>query len=169
MNTKTWKNRALSVALTVIMVISMLPLPVFAAEGGTVANALTVMNSGTAEGNVAEVTIDSGTTSYTDIDAAFAAAQEADSATVKLLNDVTINHAGDTYGIKLGKGSITLDLNGKTLSQKGEIANNKFYPLSAVFYMMSCRLTIQDSTAEKRAESCSQTVDRRLLLVMAAR
>lgn len=124
MNTITWKNRALSVALAVIMVFSMLPLSVFAAGGA-----------------VAEVTIDGATTQYEDIDAAFAAAQEADSAAVKLLADVTIDHThdddpnNDTYGIELEKGNITLELNGKTISQRSGIARNKFYAYSAVFYL----------------------------------
>ena len=72
MNTVTLKNRILYVVLTVIRVFSMLPLSVFAAGG-----------------NVAEVTIDGTTTGYTDIDAAFAAAQEADSAKVTLMKNVT--------------------------------------------------------------------------------
>ena len=148
MNTVTLKNRILSVVLTVIMVFSMLPLSVFAAGG-----------------NVAEVTIDGTTTGYTDIDAAFAAAQEADSATVKLLADVTVDHSANetnkTYGIQLEKGDITLELNGMTISQQSGIAQNKFYPASAVFHLSvpggstteevmaslkaNVRLTVQDS------------------------
>ena len=62
---------------------------------------------GTAE-NVAEVTIGSATTQYDDIDAAFAAAQQAGSATVKLLADVTT-----TTQIVVDSGTFTIDLNGK--------------------------------------------------------
>lgn len=130
MNT-TWKTRALCVALTVIMVLSMLPLSVFATDGGAANGAVRIASTG----NVAEVTIDGTTTGYTDIDAAFAAAQEADSATVTLMKNVTISHTDDTYGIQLEKGNITLELNGMTISQRSGIAKNKFYPASTVFYL----------------------------------
>lgn len=146
------KKRVLSLMMALVLCLSMLPMEALA-EGTEVTAQISADSNegqtGTNPGNVAEVTIGSNTTAYTDIDAAFSAAQEADSATVKLLSDVTINHADDTYGIRMTKGSITLDLNGMTLSQKDGIASDQFSPLSAVFYMDSCRLTIQDSTGGK--------------------
>ena len=61
-------------------------------------------------GNVAEVTAGSTTTQHTDIEAAFTAAQAAESATVKLLADVTT-----TSEIEVDSGTFTIDLNGKKL------------------------------------------------------
>ena len=100
----------------------------------------------TVENAVAEVTINGSTTPYADIDAAFAAAQQADSATVKLLENVTIpkNNRGDSYGIDLESGNITLDLNGRTIQTTGGASN--FSQLNAVFYIGGgSRLTVQDS------------------------
>ena len=111
-------------------------------------NGIAVQDGGdsTVENAVAEVTINGSTTPYADIDAAFAAAQQADSATVKLLENVTIpkNNRGDSYGIDLKSGNITLDLNGRTIQTTGGASN--FFPLNAVFYIGGgSRLTVQDS------------------------
>ena len=101
MNTITWKNRALSVVLTVIMVFSMLPLSVFAASGA-----------------VAEV----DGTEYTDLIAAFDAAQGKESATVKLLANVSTNGAASSENghprgsYTFQNGNVTFDLNGHTLT-----------------------------------------------------
>ena len=102
-----------------------------------------------AETNVAEVTIDGKTTQYTDIVAAFDAAQLEASAAVKLLENVTIpKNAGYSYGIRLEKGNITLDLNGCTIQTTGVASG--FLPLYAVFYIegseSSSSLTVQNST-----------------------
>ena len=131
-------------------------------------NGIAVQDSedSTVENAVAEVTVNGSTTPYTDIDAAFAAAQEADSATVKLLADVTISH-DDYSGIALKKGNITLDLNGKTLS-KSKRDDNWFYAKNAVFWLlppeattkdeflaalrMPVRLTVQDSSADENGK-----------------
>jgi len=128
-------------------------------------NGIAAQNGGdsTVENAVAEVTVNGSTTPYADIDAAFAAAQQADSATVKLLADVTIRHE-DYSGIKLEKGNITLDLNGKTLS-KSTRDDNVFYARNAVFWLSPpeattkdeflaalqthARLTVQDSSADR--------------------
>ena len=97
--------------------------------------------------NVAEVTISGGTpTQYTDIVAAFDAAQGAVSATVKLLKNVTIPQNADShsYGIRLKSGDITLDLNGCTIQTTG--GESGFVPLYAVFYIENgSSLTVQDS------------------------
>lgn len=112
-------------------------------------NGIAVQDGGdsTVENAVAEVTINgSTTTQYTDIAAAFAAAQQADSATVKLLENVTIptNAYGYSYGIKLTSGDITLDLNGRTIQTTG--GTSGFVPLDAVFYISDGgSLTVQDS------------------------
>lgn len=100
----------------------------------------------TAETKVAEVTAGSTTAQYTNIVDAFAAAQGEESATVKLLKNVTIpkNTDGYSYGIQLTGGNITLDLNGHTI-QTTEVASG-FVPLYAVFYINDgSSLTVQDS------------------------
>ena len=84
-----------------------------------------------AEGNVAEVTIGSTTTQYADIDAAFTAAQKADSATVKLLADIKTNYHketkdGNTWFIYTDiSGTYTLDLNGYTVNGSLEVKDAK--------------------------------------------
>ena len=151
------KKRLLSAFMALALCLTLLPAPARATE--TENNIAAQANTA----NVAEVTVNgSTTTQYTDIDAAFAAAQEADSATVKLLADVTISH-DDYSGIALKKGNITLDLNGKTLS-KSKRDDNVFYAKNAVFWLlppeattkdeflaalrMPVRLTVQDSSAD---------------------
>ena len=104
----------------------------------------------TAGTNVAEVTIDSTPTQYADIEAAFTAAQGAESASVKLLTNVTISKEYG-YGIQLKSGNITLDLNGHTI-QTTEVEGN-FFPRSAVFYIEGDKsspssLTVQNSTGD---------------------
>ena len=97
--------------------------------------------------NVAEVTAGSKTTRYTNIVDAFADAQKAESAAVKLLENVTIPKTADvySYGIQLKSGNITLDLNGHTI-QTTEVASG-FVSLDAVFYIDDgSGLTVQDST-----------------------
>ena len=69
------KKRLLSAFMALALCLTLLPAPAWAAE--------------TAE-NVAEVTAGSTTAQYTNIVDAFAAAQGEESATVKLLKNVTI-------------------------------------------------------------------------------
>ena len=188
------KKRVLSMLMTLALCLTLFPAPAWAAEdtpeGGAIVqqeqqeeqqeapaaepstileqaaeNGIAAQNGGdsTVENAVAEVTVNGSTTPYADIDAAFAAAQQADSATVKLLADVTIRHE-DYSGIKLEKGNITLDLNGKTLS-KSTRDDNVFYARNAVFWLSPpeattkdeflaalqthARLTVQDSSADR--------------------
>ena len=126
------KKRILSAFMALALCLTLLPTAALA--------------EGTAE-NVAEVTIDSTTTQYTNIVDAFADAQKAKSAAVKLLENVTIpkNTDGYSYGIQLTGGNITLDLNGHTI-QTTEVASG-FVLLNAVFYINDgSDLTVQDST-----------------------
>lgn len=126
--------------MALVLCLTLLPAPAWAVE----AENNVAVQANTA--NVAEVTIGSTTTQYTNIDAAFAAAQAATSATVKLLADVTIpkNNHGDSYGIDLESGNITLNLNGCTIQTTGGASN--FAPLNAVFYISGGgSLTVQDS------------------------
>lgn len=132
MNTKmTLGKRILSVLLTVIMVFSMVPLSVFAADGA-----------------VAEVTIGSTTTPYSDLASAFSAAQYASgSATVKLLDDVDSFAAGNlrTDGVQLSSGDVTLDLNGHYIERYNNAAGTNVNK-KAVFYVTgSAKLTVMDS------------------------
>ena len=126
------KKRSLSCLMALALCLTLLPTAALA--------------EGTAE-NVAEVTISDGTTTqHTDIVAAFTAAQEAASATVKLLKNVTIPQNADShsYGIRLKSGDITLDLNGCTIQTTG--GESGFVPLYAVFYIENgSSLTVQDS------------------------
>ena len=113
----------------------MMPVSALAADG-----------TSTVENAVAEVTIDGTPKQYTDIVAAFDAAQLAASATVKLLKNVTIPQNADShsYGIRLKSGDITLDLNGCTIQTTG--GESGFVPLYAVFYIEDgSSLTVQDS------------------------
>ena len=169
------KKRLLSAFMALALCLTLLPAPAWAAEadapeGGTIVqeeqqekapaaessaileqaaeNGIAAQNGGdsTVENAVAEVTIDSTTKQYADIDAAFAAAQQAGSAAVKLLENVTIpkNAYGDRYGIRLNKGNITLDLNGRTIQTTD--GTSGFVALDAVFYIEDgSSLTVQDS------------------------
>lgn len=107
---------------------------------------------GANSGDVAEVTdYNKKTTAYSTIEEAFKAFKHE--GTVKLLQDVTLNDTND-YGIILSgdgtisdaiSGKLTLDLNGKTISQKTGIT--RWDNLKSVFYVGSgCTLTIQDSS-----------------------
>lgn len=135
------KKRVLSMFMALALCLTLLPAPAWAAEtdapeGGTIVqeeqqekapaaespaileqaaeNGIATQNGGgsTVENAVAEVTIGDTTTQYDDIDAAFAAAQQAGSATVKLLADVTT-----TSEIEVNSGTFTIDLNGKKLDR----------------------------------------------------
>ena len=150
------KKRILSAFMALALCLTLLPAPARATE--TENNIAAQANTA----NVAEVTIDGTTMQYADIDAAFAAAQQAGSATVKLLADVTISH-DDYSGIALEKGNITLDLNGKTLS-KSTGDDSSFFARNTVFWLSPpgattndeflaalktpVRLTVQDSSAD---------------------
>ncbi len=138
-------KRLASVLLILVLCFTMMPTTAWSAEGETA-------QSG---GAVAEVTIGDSTTQYTDIEAAFTAAQEAASATVKLLQDVTIpkTENGDSYGICLEKGSIVLDLNGKTI-QTTEYSDpdSGLALLDAVFYLENAMLTVRDNAGNGKIQ-----------------
>ena len=96
------KKRVLSMLMALALCLTLLPASARAEETA---------------GNVAEVTAGSKTTQYTNIVAAFTAAQAAESATVKLLENVTIttDAEGYSYGIDLNSGNILLFLFGLLL------------------------------------------------------
>ena len=131
------KKRVLSLFMALALCLTLLPAPAWAAEadapeGGTIVqeeqqekapaaespaiseqaaeNGIAAQNGGdsTVKNAVAEVTIGSTTTQYDDINKAITAAQQAGSATVKLLADVTT-----TSEIEVDSGTFTIDLNGK--------------------------------------------------------
>lgn len=169
------KKRLLSAFMALALCLTLLPAPAWAAEadapeGGTIVqeeqqekapaaespaileqaaeNGIAAQNGGdsTVENAVAEVTIDGKTTQYTGIVDAFTAAQGAESASVKLLTNVTIpkDDHDYSYGIRLKSGDITLDLNGCTIQTTG--GESGFVPLYAVFYIEDgSSLTVQDS------------------------
>lgn len=134
------KKRVLSAFMALALCLTLLPAPALAEE--TENNVAVQENTA----NVAEVTIDGTTTQYTNIVNAFADAQEAESASVKLLTNVTIpkDDHDYSYGIQLTGGNITLDLNGCTIQTTGGASS--FAPLNAVFYINDgSSLTVQDS------------------------
>ena len=169
------KKRLLSAFMALALCLTLLPAPAWAAEadapeGGTIVqeeqqekapaaespaileqaaeNGIAAQNGGdsTVENAVAEVTIDGKTTQYTGIVDAFTAAQGAESASVKLLTNVTIpkDDHDYSYGIRLKSGDITLDLNGCMIQTTG--GESGFVPLYAVFYIEDgSSLTVQDS------------------------
>ena len=113
------KKRILSMALALCICLTMLmPAGVWAENTGAGGNA------GLSGNDVAEVTIDDTAISYSDIDAAFNAAQAAGSAVIKLLQNVT-TEKDCSYSLK----QVTLDLNGYNIGgynqfeiAKGELA-----------------------------------------------
>ena len=123
------KKRLLSAFMALVLCLTLLPTAALAEET-----------------NVAEVTIDGTTTQYTNIVAAFADAQKAASAAVKLLENVTIptDAHSECYGIELKGGNITLDLNGHTIQTTGEASS--FVMRNAVFYIGGGSLTVQDKS-----------------------
>ena len=98
MNTKiTLKKRILSVLLTLILVLSMVPLSAFAA------------------GNAAAVTAGGKTTEFATYDLAVAYANQQESCTLKLLENIVSPQYEDTDSIPFITGNVTLDLNGKEI------------------------------------------------------
>ena len=135
------KKRVLSLFMVLVLCLTLLPVPAWAAEanapeGGTivqeeqqektpaaespaileqaVGNGIAAQNGGgsTVENAVAEVTIGSTITQYDDINKAITAAQNSEGSTVKLLADVTT-----TSEIEVDSGTFTIDLNGKKLDR----------------------------------------------------
>ena len=131
------KKRVLSLFMVLVLCLTLLPAPAWAAEanapeGGTIVqeeqqektpaaespailgqaaeNGIAAQNGGdsTVENAVAEVTIGSTITQYDDINKAITAAQNSEGSTVKLLADVTT-----TSEIEVDSGTFTIDLNGK--------------------------------------------------------
>ena len=125
--------------MALALCLTLLPTAAWAAETGE---------------NVAEVTVANGTvTKYAGIVDAFTAAQGAESATVKLLKDVTIpkDDRGNSFGIELTGGNITLDLNGCTIRTTSRASG--FSQLEAVFYINdSSSLTVQDNSTGGKIE-----------------
>ena len=121
------KNRILSMILTIVVLIGMVP-----------AMSLTAF---AAETNVASVTIDGTTTNYTDLASAFTAARDATgtSVTLTLLEDVTTEESISVTG-----GKFTFDLNGKTLQNTETIV---------MFVDSDVELSIKDSGTGGTIES----------------
>lgn len=98
MNVKFCRTKRVTIAvmLGLMLLLSLLSVAVFAADG-------------TVENAVAEVTANGTTVQYDSLPAAVAAAEAEEGSTVKLLTDVSITEEIDVNG-----GSFTIDLNGKT-------------------------------------------------------
>lgn len=160
MNTNmTLEKRILSVLLTVIMVFSMVPLSVFAADGG----AATVITSG-------------GEVAFNVYKDAVAYANQHDGSTIKLQSDIDAPTYEDPADMPFITGNVTLDLNGKSINcvdigsvsfdEEGEIVKDKAGTLTVTgsgsigLLTMYCgALTLNSGTVEElRAEDFSVTV-----------
>lgn len=160
MNTNmTLEKRILSVLLTVIMVFSMVPLSVFAADGG----AATVITSG-------------GEVAFNVYKDAVAYANQHDGSTIKLQSDIDVLPYEDPADMPSITGNVTLDLNGKSINcvdvgsvsfdEEGEIVKDKAGTLSVTgsgsigLLTMYCgALTLNSGTVEElRAEDFAVTV-----------
>lgn len=160
MNTNmTLEKRILSVLLTVIMVFSMAPLSVFAADGG----AATVITSG-------------GEVAFNVYKDAVAYANQHDGSTIKLQSDIDVLTYEDPADMPSITGNVTLDLNGKSincvdvgsvsLDEEGEIVKDKAGTLTVTgsgsigLLTMYCgALTLNSGTVEElRAEDFAVTV-----------
>lgn len=160
MNTNmTLEKRILSVLLTVIMVFSMVPLSVFAADGG----AATVITSG-------------GEVAFNVYKDAVAYANQHDGSTIKLQSDIDALTYEDPADMPFITGNVTLDLNGKSINcvdvgsvsfdEEGEIVKDKVGTLTVTgsgsigLLTMYCgALTLNSGTVEElRAEDFAVTV-----------
>ena len=109
MNEKiTLDKRILSVLLTVIMVFSMVPLSVFAADG----NQASVF----AAGGEAEVTLANGSTINFNSYADAVGYANRNGGALKLLADITVPESETLDDIPFITGEFTLDLNGKSIN-----------------------------------------------------
>ena len=160
MNTNmTLEKRILSVLLTVIMVFSMVPLSVFAADGG----AATVITSG-------------GEVAFNVYKDAVAYANQHDGSTIKLQSDIDALTYEDPADMPFITGNVTLDLNGKSINfvdvgsvsfdEEGEIVKDKAGTLTVTgsgsigLLTMYCgALTLNSGTVEElKAEDFAATV-----------
>ena len=116
------KHKLLSILLCLAMALSLLPTAALADGGGTQTN------------DVAQI----GSTGYATLQAAVNAANDGD--TVKLLDNVDLT---ETLIIK--DKIITLDLNGKTISNSTNIWNEGTYSWSLISVRDKGNLTIDDT------------------------
>ena len=119
----TMKKRIVSAAMALILCLTLLPAPAWAAEADAILeqaaeNGIAAQNDGdsTVKNAVAEVTSGGTTTQYADLSAALAAAKDGD--TIKLLADAAVGT------VPLEGKTVTLDLNGKTVKNSGGGSNN---------------------------------------------
>ena len=117
------KKRIVSAAMALILCLTLLPAPAWAAEADAILeqaaeNGIAAQNDGdsTVKNAVAEVTSGGTTTQYADLSAALAAAKDGD--TIKLLADAAVGT------VPLEGKTVTLDLNGKTVKNSGGGSNN---------------------------------------------
>lgn len=116
------KKRIVSAAMALILCLTLLPAPAWAAEADAILeqaaeNGIAAQNDGdsTVKNAVAEVTSGGTTTQYADLSAALAA---KDGDTIKLLADAAVGT------VPLEGKTVTLDLNGKTVKNSGGGSNN---------------------------------------------
>ena len=124
------KKRLLSLALCLALCLGLLPVGVLAEELVPSENDNTT--------TVASVTVGSTTTNYSDIKAAFDAAQKSEGCLLKLESDISSKQ------LYIYEGNFTLDLNGKTLSSADT---------NTLVVRLSTSLTIQDSVGTGKIEN----------------
>lgn len=159
MSTNTLKNRALSMLLVLVMVVSILPIQVLGADGG----AATVITSG-------------GEVAFNVYKDAVAYANQHDGSTIKLQSDIDVLTYEDPADMPFITGNVTLDLNGKSINcvdvgsvsfdEEGEIVKDKAGTLTVTgsgsigLLTMYCgALTLNSGTVEElKAEDFAATV-----------
>ena len=147
-------KRIFSIVLTIAVALTMMPTMAWADADGI---AVQTVSDTQTESSVAEVAIRGGSTKYYDNirDAFNVADVEGQTATVKLLQDVTLQ-AIDTGsfisrpGIELKNNSvITLDLNGFSLAQHEFNDGAVTLCSNSVIWVNKGNLTIEDSSEKK--------------------
>ena len=123
------KRKLLSVLLTFCLAFSLLPTAALADEAG---------GGSAAEGEQTNYVAQIGSTGYASLADAIAAAKDGN--TVKLLDNVDLT---ETLIIK--DKTITLDLNGKTISNSTDIWNESTYSWSLISVRDNGNLTIDDT------------------------
>ncbi len=98
---------------------------------------------------VVEITRDNNTTKYTSLDAAITAANDGD--TLKILDNINL---GNGSGVTINGKSITLDLNGQTITYSGtySITEGAESNGSAITLANSASLIVTDSSNEKNGK-----------------
>ncbi len=152
------KKRIISLLMCLVMTFSLLPTAAWAelapAQGEEQPSARTETAQAAAaapQSGESTVAVQAGTavakigdTEYATLEAAFKAAIPMGHPIIKLLQNVTLSSNSSGYGIYVEGTSVTLDLNGYTISQEKSVVGSQE---CGVFYVSDYSLTITDSSA----------------------